>query len=163
MNFEFALNKSVVTNIELINKILVELNTETLSENKSFHLHKDSAGTNGIHFTIYSTKDNTAQFELYIESWGIRIDVDDIPELFEWTNEFIEKSETEFTELIINLFTGYISIETRSYSKFIQLFDSDGFFVDSISHNNLFHMITGRYIFRHKDFRRLYLPMFSKK
>ena len=83
-------------------------------------------------------------------------------ETFEWATEHIDKDRDSVIEVIRNLFTGFVLIETRGASRFIQIFDSNEIFVHSFSYNNLFHILTGLYLFRYKNYRRLYLPVFSK-
>lgn len=162
MEFEFELHREVIDKIAIFNQILTGLNNTSILENSDFILDRDSAGTNSLRFTVKSPKKNTAQMWLFLESDGVRLDIDGMNELFEWSNEFIKKSREKFVDFIQNLFTGYIIIETRGASRFVQIFNEDGFFEHSSSYNNLFHMLTGLYLFRHKSCRRLYLPIYSK-
>ena len=161
MEFEFDLHREIIDQINLFNEILTSLKTSAIFENSDFQLDRDSAGTNSIRFTVKSPKKNTAQMWLFLESDGVRLDIDGMNELFEWSNESIKQSKEKFINFIQLLLTGYILIETRGASRFIQIFNEDGFFEHSSSYNNLFHMLTGLYLFRYKNYRRLYLPIYS--
>lgn len=110
-----------------------------------------------------SSKPNALPIVVWFEAEDLKIDIDRMNETFEWSKKQIGETREKILELIRNLLTGFISIETRSSSRFVQIFDADGFFVQELSYNNLFHMLTGLYLFRHKNFRRLYLPIFSIK
>ncbi len=162
MNFEFELDENVIDEIGLFNKILADLNAPMLFENPDFRLDRDSAGTNGISFTIESAKKNTAQMWLFLECDGVRLDIDGMNELFEWKSVFIKNSVEEFTDFIKHLLTGYILIDTRGASRFVQIFDESGFFVHSISYNDSLHFFTGLYLFRKKSYQRLFLPIYSE-
>ena len=100
---------------------------------------------------------------IWFEGDALRIDIDQIPETFEWANKHIKEDRNSVLELIRNLLSGYVLINERGSSKFIQIFNSSGDFVNCQSRNNLFHMITGRFLFRFKDVRKLYLPLFPEK
>lgn len=132
-------------------------------ENPNFTFSKDSSGTNSLGFQIVSSKNNSVILDIFLESDGIRIDIDGISEAFEWSNKDIKNSKEKVAKLIKYLFTGYILIETQNASRFIQIFDAEGFFIRSFSRNNSLHFYTGLYIFRYKTYRRLFLPMFEKK
>lgn len=161
-NFEF--NEYILRNISLFDEVLEECGESPLLENKNFATFLDfPISSNTLTLEYLQKTENTVSMIIWFGYNSLRIDIDGMSETFEWAKKHIDESPEKVVDIIRNLFTGYISIETRRSSRFVQMFDSNGFFDDSFSYNNLFHMITGRYLFRHKDFRRLYLPMFSKK
>lgn len=99
---------------------------------------------------------------IWFEVDALRIDIDGTPETFDWARDQIVDDEDDVLGLIRNLFTGYVLIDDKGAGKFFQFFDSQGDFVFCRSRNYWFHMLTGRFLFRFKDNRKLYLPLFSK-
>lgn len=161
---EFEFDEKLLENIRLFDEVLNELSEPLLFENPNFTVYSSP----GIypHYLVMETTNKTANtlpIIIWFEADDLRIDIDQMNETFDWSKKQIEETREEVVGLIRNLFTGFISIETRNSSRFVQIFDAEGFFVQQFSYNNLFHMFTGLYLFRHKNFRRLYLPLFSKK
>ena len=161
--FDFEIHKDVVDNLAFLDEILVELGVEPALRNKDFEVNKSGAGTNGVDFAVVSNE-NRCSIEMWIliETWGIRLDIDGIPETFEWTNKQITDSRKSVSDFIKHIFTGYISINARRSSRFIQIFDSNGVFVHQQSRNSLFHILTGIYLERNGNQRRLFLPFLTK-
>lgn len=105
---------------------------------------------------------NTLPITIWFEADDLRIDIDGIPETFEWAKKHIDQDKNAVIQFIDNLFTGYVLIDYRgSSARFVQMFDADGFFVRSFSRNVLLH-IFGLYLLRQKDYRKLFLPLFNK-
>ena len=163
MSLDYELHKNVSNFVGLFERILCDLGQKSLFDNPSFRLREEASGTNSLHFTVESSQKNRVRFDIFVESDGIRLDIEHTPALFEWSNNFIEKNESECIKQIKQILTGYISIETRNTSKFIQIYDEDGLFIRSASFNSWFNFLIGHYIFRHSNYQRLYLPMFAKK
>lgn len=160
---EFEFESFLLDNVKLFDEVLQELGEPPLFENSNFSVYSSP----GIypHYLVMETnneKENTLPITIWFEARDLRIDIEEINESFDWSKKQIEENRASVLEIIRNLFTGYVLIETRGSSRFIQIFDKDGFFVNSFSYNSLFHMLTGLYLFRYKNYRRLYLPMFSK-
>lgn len=161
---DIEFDESLIRNVRLFDEVLKELGELPLFENRKFTVYSSP----GIfpHYLVMETtneKENTVPITVWFEGDSLRIDLEEISETFDWSKENIDNEREKVVEFIRNLFTGYILIETRGASRFIQIFDADGSFVQPLSYNNLFHMLTGLYLWRHKNYRRLYLPMFSKK
>lgn len=161
-NYEFE--SYLLDNIKLFDEVLNECGELSLLENKHFSPFLDFLITSRhLVVELNTSKPNALPIVIWFEAQDLRIDIDQMNETFDWSRNQIQETREKVVELIRNLLTGYMSIETRSSSRFVQIFDAEGFFVQELSYNNLFHMITGLYLFRHKNFRRLYLPIFSKK
>lgn len=161
---EFEFDEKLLENVRLFDEVLVELGEPPLFENSNFRVF--SGITSLETYLVMETthqKINTLPIMIWFEYSDLVIDIAGMRENFEWSKKQIEETREEVVGLIRNLFTGFISIETRNSSRFVQIFDAEGFFVQQFSYNNLFHMLTGLYLLRHKNFRRLYLPLFSKK
>lgn len=161
---KYEFESYLIDNIKLFDEVLDECGELPLLENKHFSPFLDFLVTSRyLVVELNTSKPNTLPIVIWLEGEDLRIDIEQMNETFEWSKKQIEESREKVIEFIRNLFTGYISIETRKSSRFVQIFDAEGFFTHSYSYNNLFHMITGLYLFRHKNFRRLYLPIFSKQ
>ncbi len=160
---EFEFDEQLLKNVGLFDEVLREAGELPLLENKNFSPFLDFSITpHSLVLELTSSKANILPITIWFEPDGLRIDIDGMNETFDWSKKQIDETREKVIELIRNLFTGYVLIETRRASRFIQMFDTDGFFVNSFSYNNLFHMITGLYLFRYKNYRRLYTPIFSK-
>ena len=165
---DYEFDEQLIKNVGLFDEVLIECGEQQLLENQNFTVAKNfDLSPNYIvsYLIVESTHKvkNSLPIRILFEGDGLRIDIDGIPETFEWAAKHIDEDRNSAIELIRNLFTGYVLIETHGASRFIQMFDANGDFLDAISHNNLFHMITGLYLFRYKNYRKLYLPTFSKK
>lgn len=160
---EFEFDEKLLENVRLFDEVLTELGEPSLFENQNFTIWL-SPGVHSRYLVMETTNksENTLPIMIWFEGEDLRIDIEQIPETFEWAKHHIEKDRNSVLELIRNLLTGYVLIDERRSSKFIQIFNNKGDFVNCQSRNNLFHMITGRFIFRFGDNRRLYLPLFKK-
>lgn len=159
---DFEFDERLIKNVTLFDEVLNKFNEPVLFENQNFSVVADfEVFPNYLVMENTDKVNNSLPLTIWFEADGLRIDIDGISETFEWSNKQIDESQDKVTELIRNLFTGYVLIETRGSSKFVEVFDESGFFVDAFSHNNWLHFFTGLYLFRYKNYRRLYPPMFS--
>lgn len=160
---EFEFDEKLLENVRLFDEVLSEFGEPPLFENSNFRVF--SGITSFETYLVMETthqKSNTLPIMIWFEYSDLVIDVAGIRENFEWSKEQINKDKNSVLELIRNLFTGYVLIDERRSSKFVQIFNSKGDFVSCCSRNSLFHMITGRFIFRFKNYRKLYLPLITK-
>lgn len=161
---EYEFESCLLDNIKLFDEVLNELDEPPLFENRNFRVF--SGITFYERYLVMETthqKPNILPIMIWFEVKDLIIDIAGIRETFEWSKEQIDKDRNSVIEFIKNLFTGYVLIDEKNSSKFIQIFNSSGDFVRCQSQNSLFHMITGRFLFRFKDVRKLYLPLFTKK
>jgi hypothetical protein len=160
-NYEFE--DYLLDNVKLFDEVLGEIDELPLFENANFSTFLDfQTSSRFLVVEINTSKPNNLPIIIWFEGENLRIDIEQMNETFDWSKKQITEKKEEVIRLIRNLFTGYVLIETRGASRFVQIFDADGFFAHSLSYNNLFHMLTGLYLFRYKNYRRLYLPTFSK-
>ncbi len=164
---DYEFDEQLLKNIGLFDEVFSEFGELPLLENPNFTISKNSnLSPNYVvtYLIIESTNivKNSLPTIIFFEGKDLRIDIDGIPEIFEWAAKHIDEDKNAVVELIRNLFAGHVLVETRGASRFVQLFDANGDFINAISHNNLFHMITGLYLFRHKNYRKLYLPILCK-
>lgn len=164
---EYEFDKQLSKNIRVFDEVLSKFGELPLLENPNFTIYKnlDLSPDYVITYLIIESTNivkNSLPIRILFEGRDLRIDIDGIPEIFEWAAKHIEEDKNAVIELIRNLFAGYVLVETRGASRFVQMFDANGDFINAISHNNLFHMITGLYLFRHKNYRKLYLPILCK-
>lgn len=161
-NYEFE--NCLLDNIKLFDEVLADCNEPPLLENKHFSPFLDfPISSKYLTVELKTLKPNQLPIVFWFEGENLRIDIEQMSETFEWSKKQIEESRDKVIELVRNLLTGCVSIEIHGASRFIQIFDANGFFVQAFSYNNLFHLLTGLYLFRYKNFRRLYLPIFSIK
>lgn len=161
---EIKFEDYLVDNVKLFDEVLSEFGEPPLFENENFTVW-NSPGVRSHCLTMEGTNKvtNTLPVMIWFEGENLRIDIDGIPETFEWAKKHIDEDRNSVLELIRSLFSGHVLIDERRSTKFIQIFDRNGDFVDCLSRNNLFHMLTGRFLFRFKDYRKLYLPLLKKK
>ena len=161
-NYEFK--SYLLDNVKLFDEVLAECGEPPLLENSNFSAFLDFPITSGyLVLEAVTKRESTLPITIWFEGDSLRIDIEGMNETFDWSKKQIEETREKIVELIRNLFTGFILIETRKSSRFIQIFDADGFFALALSYNNLFHMLTGLYLFRYENYHRLYLPIFSKR
>ena len=161
-NYEFE--NCVLDNVKLFDIVLAECGEPPLLENKKFSAFQDFPITSQyLVVELITSKPNILPIMIWFEANDLVVDIAGIRETFEWSKEQINADENSVIKLIRDLFTGYVLIDNKNSSQFIQIFDSGGNFVNCSSRNSLFHMITGRFLFRFKDYRKLYLPIFTKK
>jgi hypothetical protein len=161
---EIEFDEKLLENVSLFDGILSELGEPPLFENSNFRVFTDIT-TFPTYLVMETTqqKTNTLPMMIWFEGDDLVIDLDGMRETFEWSKKQIEEDKNSVLDFIRNLLTGYVLIETHGASRFVQIFDESGFFAHSYSYNNLFHMVTGLYLFRKNSYRQLYLPMFFKK
>ncbi len=164
---EYEFDEQLLKNIGLFDEMLNRLGELPLLENPNFTISKniDLSPDYVITYLIMESTNivkNSLPIRILFEGKDLGIDIDGIPEIFEWAAKHIEEDKNVVIKLIKNLFAGYVLVETRGASRFVQMFDENGDFINAISHNNLFHMISGLYLFRYKTYRKLYLPILCK-
>jgi hypothetical protein len=124
--FDFELGKPILNQIRLLDNVLNELNVANLNENPDFIVNRESAGAYGLDFSVSPQNKNTVQLGLFLQGDGLRIDIDGIPETFEWSDKNLLESERETIDFIKDLLTSYILLEYfRSRTK-MSLFNSKG-------------------------------------
>ena len=126
LEFDFELGEPIVNQIKLLDKVLSELNVAALNENPDFTVRRESACTFGLDFTVSPQNKNTVNLWIVLEGGGLRIDVDTIPETFEWSCKDLLESEREVIDFIKELFTSYILLEYFPTRTTMSLFNSRG-------------------------------------
>jgi hypothetical protein len=126
LEFDFELGEPIVNQIRLLDKVLIELNVAALNGNPDFIVNRESAGTFGLRFQVSPQNKNTVNLWLFLEGDGLRIDIDGIPETFEWAYKNLLESEKEVIDFIKELFTSYILLEYFPLRTTMSLFDSKG-------------------------------------
>ena len=161
---DYEFDEQIIKNVGLFDEVLNELDELPLLENEKFSPFQDFPITSQyLVVELKTLKPITLPIVIWFSAYDLVIDIAGIREAFEWSKEQINKDRNSVIELIRNLFTGFVLSDDKNSSQFIQMFDSNGDFVNCQSRNSLFHMITGRFLFRFKDYRKLYLPIFTKK
>ena len=164
---DYEFDEQLLKNIRLFDEVLSEFGEPPLLENQNFTIHQDqnlSPDYVVTYLIMESTNivKNSLPISILFEGNDLRIDIDGIPETFVWAKENIDEDRNKAVEFLENLFTGYILIDYRgTTARFVQMFSADGHFIMSFSRNVLLHLF-GRYLFRQKDYRRLFLPIFKK-
>ena len=149
----------VVNTIKFFNSILAELNVSGLLENSDFVIRGESFE---LVLTLTLEKANCVPLYIILDK-GIRIDIDRMPESCEFTKQDLIAKKDEVTNIIKLIFSGYLMIEYRRYSTFINFFYDDGKAYGVWSFNSLIGMITGSYVKSRKPNQRLFLPIYPQK
>jgi hypothetical protein len=158
LEFDFELGQPIVNQIRLLDKVLSELNVPTLNDNPDFIVNRESAGTFRLDFQIFPQKKNTVDLWLLLEGDGLRVDIDGIPETFEWSCEDLLESEREAIDFIKELFTSYILLEYFPSRTTMSLFDSTGLRTKQYT---LRYYLSLMGIFKSDSEQTLFFPIYS--
>jgi hypothetical protein len=93
-----------------------------------------------------------------LEGGGLRIDIDLIPETFEWSNKTLEESEREVIDFIKELFTSYILLEYFPSRTTMSLFNSRGV---RTKHYTLRKYLSLMGIFKRDSEQSLFFPIYQ--
>jgi hypothetical protein len=155
-------DERVQSHIKLFDEVLARLGRDEIFRNSDFELGNESCGTFQAVFDVHSTtKSNAVDMWLHFTADGIRLDLDGINELFEWSADEISCSPQKVSEFLTQIFTGYILIEGQAGKRFVEIFDRNGHLFEWTSYNDFWHMVSGVHIVRHKTSRRLFLPFYA--
>lgn len=160
--FDFEFDPRIANLIDLVDEVFVKLHQPKLLENSSIEFNDIVLSPIYMIFAVDSPAENTVDLLFYLAVDSIRVDIDGNPETLEWSADYIEKTREKVVEFLYTILSGYIMIDTRGASRFIQIFDADGFLFHSLSVNNTLHLLTGTYLLKAKGYRRLYKPVFEK-
>lgn len=151
----FELGKPVLYQLTILDKVLIDLGLPPVSENSDFVIHKSSS-TFGLDMSVIRLGRNTVPTDFLLEGDGMRIDIDSIPETFEWANESMENSE-EIVDFIKQLFTSYVLMEYCGSHTEMSLFNSEGELVYKtiLRYYNFF----GSFFYRDCQ-KKLFLPIY---
>jgi hypothetical protein len=158
LEFDFELGEPIVNQIRLMDKVLSELNVASLNENPDFIVNRESAATFGLDFQVSPQNKNTVNLWLVLEGGGLRIDIDLIPETFEWSNKTLEESEREVIDFIKELFTSYILLEYFPSRTTMSLFNSRGV---RTKHYTLRKYLSLMGIFKRDSEQSLFFPIYQ--
>jgi len=109
---DYEFDEQVLKIVRLFDEVLNELCEPPLLENRNFKVVSD--------FTLFPTYlvmktanniKNTLPITIWFEGDSLRIDIDEIPETFEWAKKHIDQDKNAVIQLIKNLFTGYVLID----------------------------------------------------
>ncbi len=156
---EIEFEEDVNETIKFFNSILSELNAPKLLENADFNVCEESTFERFL--TVTLKKNNCVSLYIILDD-GIRIDIDGIPESCEFTKKDLIEKKDETTNIIKLIFSGYLMIEYRRFSKFINFFYEDGKAWGIWSFNSLIGMIAGFYIKSRKPNQRLFLSIYPQ-
>ncbi|MCA1622505.1 MAG: hypothetical protein LC768_00395 [Acidobacteria bacterium] len=126
MEFSFELDDLIINQVRFLDKILNGLNVANIEDNPDFLINRESAGTFFLQIQILPKNRNTVPIHIFLEGDGLRIDIDGIPETFEWANKDLEESETMVSNFINELLTSYILLEYFGNRTTMSLFNSKG-------------------------------------
>lgn len=158
MEFE----KGVKAHIRLFDDLLAHIGKPPIFENPDFTFNSESSNAYAAIFDVASeSRQNTVTMWLHLMGDGIRLDLDYIPEFFEWSDKRINEARQEVIDFLFHVFTGFILIEGEGGRRFVEIYDSTGQFVDLRSRNKLIHMIAGLRVSRNDASRRLFMPFYE--
>ena len=158
----YDFDERIQSHVKFFDEVLAALGHSGVFKNPDFEFGKDGSGFGQALFDVRSTTQaNAVGMWLHFTTEGIRLDLDGMNELFEWSADEIYRSPQKISEFLIRIFTGYILIETRGGKRFLEIFDSQGQFFEWTSYNDFLHMLTGMHIAKYKTDRRLFLPFYA--
>lgn len=160
--FDFEFEPRLADLIDLINEVFAGLRQAPLLDNPAIEFDDRHCFPHHMVFDIHSANKNTVDLTVYLTVDSIRVDIDRINETLEWGLDDVKNSREKVREFLQTVLSGYIFIDTRGASRFIQIFDADGFLFHSMSINNFLHFFTRLYLLREKGFQRLFMPIFEK-
>ncbi len=158
LEFDFELGEPIVNQMRLLDKVLSELNVANLNENPDFIVNRESAATFGLDFQVFPQNKNTVNLWLLLEGDGLRVDIDRIPETFEWSYKNLLESEREAIDFIKELFTSYILLEYFSSRTTMSLFDSKGLRTKQYTLRNYLSLMG---IFKSDSEQSLFFPIYT--
>lgn len=124
MNSEFGWQ--IGKQIELVNLVLQDLNRPQIFANKDFVIDRDSAGFYQLIAAIERPGANIIPCRFHFEGDGLRIDLNDIDETFEWPFREIEARGDVIGDFIKDLFRSFIVLETSNAGITANFFDVQG-------------------------------------
>jgi hypothetical protein len=150
----------VIDTIKLFNSVLAKLNVTGLLENSDFKVYEGFTFESVLSLTLEKT--NCVSLYIMLDE-GIRIDIDGIPESCEFSKQDLIEKKDETVNIIKLIFSGYLMIEYRKYSKYINFFYDDGKAWGIWSFNSLWIMLGNFYIKNRVPNQRLFLPIYPQK
>ena len=156
---EIEFEEDVVDTIKFFNSILTELNAPNLLENSDFYVREESTIERFLHITV--EKKNCVSLFIILDD-GIRIDIDETPESCEFTKQDLVEKKDEVINIIKLILSGYLMIEYRKYSKFINFFYDDGKAWGIWSFNSVIGMFSSFYVKSRKPNQQLFLPIYPQ-
>jgi hypothetical protein len=159
MEFTFELDKTVVNQIRFLDRILNELNVANIEDNPDFHINRESAATFFLQIQVLPKNRNTVPIHIFLEGSSLRIDIDGIPETFEWVNKDLEESETMVVSFIKELLTSYILLEYLGNRTTMSLFNSKG--IQTKYYELRSYMPSFRGMFKKTSEKRLFFPIYQ--
>jgi hypothetical protein len=119
-------DRQIEYKIELLNKILTDLKKPTLFENPDFSIGELSTEFY-LELKLSSSDKNTISMEIRISLFDLQIGLDRIKEVYEWSNDSIEREQTQIINLIKQLFTSSVLVEYcgSNYTSFT-IFNAGG-------------------------------------
>ncbi len=124
MKLAFELGDTVLYQLAILDKVLIDIRLQPVFENTDFIIH-DSSSTFGLDLSVVRLGRNTVPIDFMLEGGGMRIDVDSIQETFEWSNESMKNTD-EVSSFIKQLLTCTVLMEYCGSHTSICLFQNDG-------------------------------------
>lgn len=163
MEFTFELDKTITDKINFLDEILHELEAVEIQENPDFIINSKSASTFYLQIQIKSSQKNTVPIHIFLEGSSLRIDIDGIPEAFEWTNKDIEKPKGYVVSFIKQLLTSYVLLEYYGSHTIMCFFDNKGqlIYETTLRYYNLLPSFFIRFLSRTCE-KKLFLPIYPQ-
>ena len=150
MKFEMQIEHK----IELFNEILTDLGKPTILENSNFS-SSELSNELYLELRLLCLDKNTIPMEIRISTVDLQIGLDRVPEVYEWSNNSIDRERGKIVNFIKRLLTSPISVEYcgSNYTAF-SILDSNG--------NIVFRtpVIQGFYL-RFNCYKKLFSPIYS--
>ena len=131
MKFDFEFGVEIHKQLALISAVLVRLGQPAFFDNKDFVVDTASAGTYNLLATVAS-ESNRVQLDFFMGT-GLRIDLDGIPETFEWSMERLQNQPDVVSEFLYDLLRCYVLVQRSNKRIDVQLFDLSGQLVEAMN------------------------------
>jgi hypothetical protein len=152
-------DEKVIEKIDFLNQILTKLKAPPVFDNPNFTFEESWTFETCVRFKV-NGGNNSLPFDIQVETGSLRIDILDYDEAYEISDEYFDKKKEEVIKVFTVLFSGYVLVEYKGNSKFINFFFADGNRESIWSLGSLPCLITGRYLKSQKMKQHLFFPVY---
>jgi hypothetical protein len=154
-------DEKVLDKINLLNSIFSELNKPHLFENPNFVID-DLTWEYWLKIKLHPSNKNCVSINIILATDKVQIDVDNIHEIFEWSNKDLEESRNNVINFIKEIFTSYILLEYCNSNTQMYLFNANGLFIKKYNLTTSIGGFIDGFLRRNCN-QRLFFPIYSHK
>ena len=102
-------DESVVNKIELIDRVLARVGAKNVVDNPLFQQNQARAYEDYVEYSVNSNE--SVSFNIIISRDGLQLGVDDMTEIFEWSQRQFIECRNEIVDTLEMIFTSAVEIE----------------------------------------------------